>query len=241
MLYNVIRGGLHGTPMLAWDIQDDAMYDIINYIKTFSAEDEGWRDPENDVGSDIELSEDPWVGKAEEAIEQGKYVYHGIANCQSCHPAFGTKEYIRGALARAEKKPELREDPYHSVRQVTEYEVMGIEQTNLPPDYTLNPTRSIRPDPGEANWDAKNSLYRIIGAGVNGTAMAAWKGTLDEDDLWAVSYYVDSLIALRDTPAAMEMKHALLEQPDLEAPVEEETAEADTEAPAADSDNHAAE
>jgi len=241
MLYNVIRGGLHGTPMLPWDIQDEALYDIINYIKTFSPEDDGWRDPENEIGSDIELSEDPWVGKAEEAIEQGKYVYHGIANCQSCHPAFGTKEYLHGAFIRAEKKPELRDDPYHSAKQVTEYEVVGVEQTNLPPDYTLNTTRSIRPDPGETNWDAKNSLYRIIGAGVNGTAMAAWQGTLDEDDLWAVAYYVESLMAMRDTPAAMEMKHSLLNQEDWEPAVEADTAEAEAGSETAAPENHAAE
>jgi hypothetical protein len=71
--------------------------------------------------------------------------------------------------------------------------------------------------------------------------MAAWQGTLDEDDLWAVAYYVDSLIALRDTPAAMEMKRALLDQGDWEAPVDEDTAEADPETEAAGSDNPAAE
>ena len=214
MLYDVIRGGLHGTAMLPWDIQDDALYDIVHYIKTFSPEDEGWRDPENEIGKPIELSEDPWVGKVEEAVEYGKQVYHGVANCQSCHPAYATKEYIHGAFTRAGKKPELRDDPYHSALQVTEYEVMGVEQKNLPPDYTLNPTRSVRADPGEAGWDAKRSLYRIIGAGVNGTAMAAWQGTLEEKDLWAVSYYVDSLISLRDTPAAMTMKQELLNQPE---------------------------
>jgi len=229
MLYDVIRGGLHGTAMLPWDIQDDALYDIIHYIKTFSPEDEGWRDPENEVGSPIELSDDPWTEKPEEAVEYGKYVYHGVANCQSCHPAYGSKEYVHGAFKRAGKKPETRDDPYHSVRQVTEYDVMGVEQTNLPPDYTLNPTRSVRPDPGESNWNSKRSLYRIIGAGVNGTAMAAWKGTLDEKDLWAVTYYVDSLIALRDTPGAMELRRENAKQanwaPPVDAPVEEAAAE----------------
>ena len=223
MLYDVIRGGLHGTAMLAWDIQDDALYDIINYIKTFSPEDEGWRDPENELGSPIDFSDNPWADKPEEAVEFGKYVYHGVANCQSCHPAYGTKEYIHGAFTRAGKTPESRDDPYHAVRQVTEYDVLGVEQTNLPPDYTINPIRSVRPDPGEANWDSKRSLYRIIGAGVNGTAMAAWKGTLDEKDLWAVAYYVDSLIALRDTPAAMAFKSELLDQADWAPPPKAES------------------
>ena len=234
MLYDVIRGGLHGTAMLPWDIQDDAMYDIIHYIKTFSPEDEGWRDEENEIGKPIEISEDPYAGNTEQAVEDGKYVYHGVANCQSCHPAFGTKEYIAAAFTKAGKKPEFREDAYHAVVQTTEYEVNGVTQTNLPPDYTLNPTRSIRPDPGEdaATWSRVKSLYRIIGAGVNGTAMAAWQGTLDEKDLWAVSHYVDSLIALNGTQAAWDLKKSLTDQEDVADPgtAEEEAADAVEEA-----------
>ena len=230
MLYDVIRGGLHGTAMLPWDIQDDALYDIINYIKTFSPDDEGWRDPENEIAKPISLSEDPWTGKAEEAVAYGKNIYHGLANCQSCHPAYATKAYIHEAFVSADKKPELRDDPYHSAKQVTEYEVLGVEQTNMPPDYTLNPTRSIRADPGEANWDRKNSLYRIIGAGVNGTAMAAWQGTLDEKDLWAVAYYVDSLMALKGTSDAMALKAELLAQGEWTPPAEEDSAAEDPEA-----------
>ena len=230
MLYDLIRGGLHGTAMLPWDIQDDAMYDIIHYIKTFSPEDEGWRDPENEIGKPIELSEDPYAGNVEQAVEDGKYIYHGVANCQSCHPAFATKEYIHGAFTKAGKKPEFREDAYHSVVQTTEYEVNGVTQTNLPPDYTLNPVRSVRPDPGqdEATWDRVDSIYRIIGAGVNGTAMAAWQGTLDEKDLWAVSYYVDSLLAIKGTQAAWDLKKAMAEQPDFAADGEEEASAADS-------------
>jgi mono/diheme cytochrome c family protein len=223
MLYDLIRGGLHGTAMLPWDIQDDAMYDIINYIKTFSPEDDGWRDPENEIGEPIELSEDPYAGNAAQGVEDGKYIYHGLANCQSCHPAFGTKEYIRAAFIKAGKKPEFREDGYHSAVQTTEYEVNGVTQTNLPPDYTLNKIRSVRPDPGEdvASWSRVKAVYRIVGAGVNGTAMAAWQGTLDEKDLWAVSYYVDSLIALKDTQAAWDLKKAMAEQPEIVVPSED--------------------
>ncbi len=223
MLYDVIRGGLHGTAMLPWDIQDAALYDIIHYIKTFSPEDEGWRDPENEIGKAIEFSEDPYAGNTEQGVEDGKYIYHGVANCQSCHPAFATKEYIHGAFTKAGKKPEFRDDGYHSAIQTTEYEVNGVTQTNLPPDYTLNPTRSVRPDPGEdeASWSRVKSLYRIIGAGVNGTAMAAWQGTLDEKDLWAVSYYVDSLMALNGTQEAWDLKKALSEQPEFVAPTDD--------------------
>jgi mono/diheme cytochrome c family protein len=223
MLYEIIRHGLHGTAMLAWDIQDDALYDIINYIKTFSPEDEGWRDPENEVGVPLEMVEDPWAEKPEEGIERGKYVYHAVANCQSCHPAFATREYIHASFVAENKKPEFRDDGYHAARQVTEYTVNGVEQTNLPPDYTWNSIRTVVSGP-----EAKTDLYRVIGAGVNGTAMARWKGTLEDEDLWAVSYYVESLIDMRDTPAAAELKAKLANQDEFVVPSAEpeEAAEA---------------
>jgi mono/diheme cytochrome c family protein len=213
MLYEIIRHGLHGTAMLSWDIQDDALYDIIHYIKSFSTEDEGWRDPENEVGTPLEMTEDPWTEKSDEGIARGKHVYHAVANCQSCHPAFATREYIQSSFVAENKKPEFRDDGYHSARQVTEYTVNGVEQTNLPPDYTWNSIRTVTPGP-----EAKVSLYRVIGAGVNGTAMARWKGTLDDDDLWAVSYYVESLLDMRDTPAAAELKAKLASQDEFIPP-----------------------
>src|SRR4051812_29224773 len=32
----IVKGGLHGTAMLAWDVPDKTLTDIIQYIKTFS-------------------------------------------------------------------------------------------------------------------------------------------------------------------------------------------------------------
>ena len=225
MLYEIVRGGLHGTAMLPWDIQDDAMYDIINYIKMFSPEDEGWRDPENEIGTPLVFSEDPWTEKAEEGIKRGKHVYHAVANCQSCHPAFATKEYIHSAFVAENKKPEFRDDGYYAARQVTEYSVNGVEQTNLPPDYTWNPMRTVKSGP-----EAKKNLYRVIGAGVNGTAMARWKGTLEDDDLWAVAYYVESLLDMRDTPAAAELRASLESQGEFVPPSVEAEEAADASA-----------
>jgi mono/diheme cytochrome c family protein len=36
-------------------------------------------------------------------------------------------------------------------------------------------------------------------SGIGGTTMPSWKGTLEDNDIWAVSYYVKSLIDLKDT------------------------------------------
>lgn len=59
----------------------------------------------------------------------------------------------------------------------------------------------------------REDLYRTIGAGIGGAAMPQWKGALPEDSLWALVYYVQSLIALRDTAGAAELRRRLDSQP----------------------------
>jgi hypothetical protein len=43
--------------------------------------------------------------------------------------------------------------------------------------------------------------------------MPQWKGALPEESLWALVYYVQSLVALRGTPAAYELRRKLESQP----------------------------
>jgi len=218
-LYEIVRYGLHGTAMLPWDIQDDALKDIIDYTKTFSPEGEGWRDPDNEVGQPLEISEDPWTGKEEEAIKLGKSVFHGKANCQSCHPAYATKKYQWKAFKSYNMKPTFRDDMYRAKPTPTdpneaksEYSVEGVEQWFKPPDYTWDHIRSL------GNGPTRLGLYRIIAAGVNGTAMARWKGTLEEDELWAVSHYVETLVDMKDTPRAAKQRERLMNQSPWEPP-----------------------
>jgi mono/diheme cytochrome c family protein len=229
MLYEIIRNGLHGTAMLDWEIPDEALADIIDYIKTFSPEGEGWRDPDNEVGTPLEISDDSWAGKDEEAIKLGKRIFHGKANCQSCHPAYATKKYQWGAFKSYNMKPTFRDDMYHAKPTPTEpgeakseYSVNGVEQWFKPPDYTWDDVRTLA-----GSSDTRQSLYRIIGAGVNGTAMARWKGTLDEEELWAVAYYVESLVKMRDTPRATKHRQRLMNQAPWEPPQPPPTPEAE--------------
>ena len=39
--------------------------------------------------------------------------------------------------------------------------------------------------------------------------MPAWQGSLPEDDIWALAYYVQSVAAQKDTPLAMSTKKRL--------------------------------
>lgn len=204
-LYEIISEGLHGTGMLPWgDIQEDALMDIIHYIKTFSPEGEGWRDPEAEVGTALEVTEDPWAGQEEAAIAMGKKVFHGKATCQSCHPAFATRAYQEKAMKEYGMPVTFRDDMYYAQIQVSTYAVNGVDQTQKPPDYTWDMVRTL-----SGSTDPVRDLYRIIGAGVTDTAMAAYKEQLEDKELWAVSHYVNSLVAKRDTPAARELKDGL--------------------------------
>ena len=52
----------------------------------------------------------------------------------------------------------------------------------------------------------RNALYRTLAHGLAGTAMNGWKGVLTDDEIWAVAYYVESLIERKDTNTAWKHK-----------------------------------
>ena len=199
----IIRNGLHGTAMLAWDVPDGTLDDLIAYVKTFSPR---WRT--ETPGEAVVLSADPWPARGgAAAVERGKRVYHGLAMCAvACHPAYVTRPEIfafTGELAKM-RVEEFRPDLYASVAKPSDY---GLPI--LPPDFTFNVLRAGETVP---------EIARTIAAGVGGTAMPTWKGVLPDDDLWAMAYYVRSLIALRGTPDADALRARLLAQPPWTAP-----------------------
>jgi mono/diheme cytochrome c family protein len=55
----------------------------------------------------------------------------------------------------------------------------------------------------------REDLYRVIAAGVGGAAMPTWKGAIPEENLWALAYYVQTLVNLRDTSEGREFKERL--------------------------------
>ncbi len=185
-LERIVRGGLHGTAMLAWDgIPDDELRDVLQYVKTFSPR---WK--EEEPGERIVPSPDAWKGREADGVARGKKLYHGLAQCLGCHPAFASKRFISQASKEltGNAVTDFREDMYGSMLTESDY---GVKI--LPPDFTRSELRSIRPD------HRREDLYRVIAAGVGGTAMPTWQGSLPEEDLWALVHYVDSLVALRGT------------------------------------------
>jgi mono/diheme cytochrome c family protein len=212
-LLRIVQGGLHGTPMLAWDIPEDQLRYILQYIKTFSPK--RW-EKKKKTGEPVktldvwEAPKDPWAGKDIEAVQRGKELYHFKAECVNCHPAYGgKKELYEMSVAANKREPDIfkpltgfRDDFYGSVaKDSSEYGVSPGEGKAappvriLPPDFTFNQVRSVR------DGHEMEDLFRVISYGVY-PVMPAWQGALEDKDIWAIAHFVKSLMATRDTPAA---------------------------------------
>jgi mono/diheme cytochrome c family protein len=193
----IVRTGLHGTAMLAWDgVPEGRLRDIIQYIKTFSPR---WKDEQ--PGEPIATTDDPWRGRLAEAVARGKLVYHGMARCQGCHPAYAPRAYIFEATRQltGEGSADFREAMYLPELKESDF---GVKI--LPPDFTFHELRSIRDE------HRLGDLHRVVSAGVGGTAMPTWTGSLPEEDIWALVHFVNSLVALKGTAEGRSWRDANL-------------------------------
>jgi mono/diheme cytochrome c family protein len=194
-LHRIVHDGLHGTAMLAWDgIPDEKVDQIVQYLKTFSPR---WK--EEEPGEAVVPTPDPWAGREADAVARGRKVYHGLAQCLSCHPAYASRSEI-SAFAKeltGSETAEFRDDMYGAMLTDSEF---GVKL--LPPDFLRSELRSVRPD------HRKEDLYRVIASGVGGTAMPTWKGSLPEEEIWALVHFVDSLVAAKGTAVPRQLRHA---------------------------------
>jgi len=205
-LVRIVRSDLHGTAMRGWDVPDRELNAIIQYIKTLS---DVWKDPDA-VGKPVVPAPDPWGPAHEaEAIARGKLLYHGFTQCLNCHPAYATPEEISAASQQLSGHPttDFRPNMYLPELKPSDYTAPdGKTVKLLPPDFLINPVRSIQP--GTELTD----LYRILVAGVTGAAMPAWDPEVLPDktrDMWALAYYVRSLVRMRGTAEALAFKERL--------------------------------
>src|SRR5207248_303674 len=79
-----------------------------------------WKDEE--PGEPIVPTPDPWQNGAA-AVDRGRAVYHGVAQCLSCHPAFAPKRYIYEISKQLTGKgnTQFRTDMYGSELTKSEY------------------------------------------------------------------------------------------------------------------------
>ncbi|HZS35213.1 MAG TPA: cytochrome c [Polyangia bacterium] len=215
-LKQLVTKGLHGTAMLPWDIQDQELDAALQYIKTFSPK---WQ--QEAPGKPIEVSADPFgEAKRAEAITLGEELYHAKAQCSGCHPAFVTHEKLFNITKKMNGtgQTDFSAEMYLAQLKDTEYclewkpgppnqklddrECAKVVK-QLPPNFTRDPLKTIYA--GSELTD----LYRTIASGIGGAAMPTWKGTLKEEELWGLVYYVKSLMDKRGTPAAKELADLL--------------------------------
>ncbi|NRD56759.1 c-type cytochrome [Corallococcus exiguus] len=222
-LKRTLRRGLHGTPMFAWDVPPADVDAVVQYLKTFSPR---WK--QESPGAALALSDDPWKGRAAEAVERGRTVYHvagkGNAGCASCHVAYLPRAELAALTERVTgRKVNLANaDPYTALQRDSDYSLTVDakgEATQfakvLPPDFLFHRLRTVWPQDTRVEGQPytaqaqREDLYRVMAAGVGGAAMPSWKGAIPEENLWALAYYVQSLIVMHDTGAARDLQQRL--------------------------------
>jgi mono/diheme cytochrome c family protein len=208
----VIRQGLAGTPMLPWDISARERKAIVQYLKTFSPR---WKN--EGPGEPIKPDQpDPWKGREAEAIAVGEKIYHlagveldpatkqpktVLAGCNSCHPSYLSAPELEALSQKMLQKPApVRERASRPAFKESEFAVGETKVGFLPTDFLFHPIK---------NGATPEALFRTIAAGIGGTAMPTWKGSVKDEDLWALVHYVQHLSQMRDTAAAVALRNKL--------------------------------
>lgn len=197
----IIRHGLNGSAMLPWDISDERLDAVIQYIKTFAPE--VWEGKDKVLGTKFDLPPDPYGDVYRlQGIEKGKKVFHITAACIQCHRGYETKANIskyNEEINKASLKPEeFAADLYELKLQEGDYGYKIV-----PPDFLHHPLRSI---------DGVESIVQRLMYGVNGSGMPGWKDVVTDDELWALAYYVQSLRDIKDSPERYELLNRIKNQ-----------------------------
>ena len=203
----IIQHGLNGTAMLKWDISEKQTYAVTQYIKTFAPQ--VWESKDNEKGVPLDFIKDPYgAARQEYAIQKGKEVYHGVADCQSCHRAYVSFDELSQINEKINGEPldDRDSDIYKLKLQESEYYFHDSTDRLaqfIPPDFTYHELRSI---------NKVEDIYKRLKAGVTGTGMPAWGETLTDEEIWATAYYVQSLVNLRGAPERTQMIKSLRNQ-----------------------------
>ncbi len=194
----IIDKGLSGTAMPQFNLLSlEDKRAVVAFIKSFYSD---W--DEDPPGAGVTAGQDPWVGEEADALVAGRDAYHGIAKCWSCHPAYETRKVIRAIHEENELPlPGLRPNLYASETKDSQWGV-----PIRAPDFLRDRIKT--------GFEVTD-IARVIAAGVGGTAMPTWAGSLEEEQLWGLAYYINSLALMRGTPKGFELKKKLLQAPAL--------------------------
>jgi hypothetical protein len=196
-LFRSISEGLRGSAMPAWGhLPERKRWALVAYIKSFS---DVWERGETPA---IPVVTDPYVELEDksEAIARGEIAYHGFFTCWNCHPAYVSTDKINAALEAMGGSPR---SVFRPDLDQTAIKADSSGETIFAPDFLRDYVKS--------GSDVRD-LYRVIGAGITGTAMPTWIDSVADDvaprdddgdllvsqaDIWAMAYYVKDLMKQR--------------------------------------------
>lgn len=189
----ILDHGLAGTAMPKFNLlaphEKEA---IIAYIKGFYPD---WS--EDPAGAPVTAGQDPFTDDKEGALEAGRNAYYGVAKCWSCHPAYETRERIVEIHTEQDlEAPGLRDNLYES-----EVRDSNWGAPIKAPDFLEDRIKTgFHVEP----------IARVVAAGVGGTAMPTWAGSLEPEQIWGIAYYVHEIALMRGTAEGRELKAKLL-------------------------------
>jgi mono/diheme cytochrome c family protein len=192
-LARIVRGGLAGTAMQAWDIPDDELAAVIAQLKAFSPAGRGFRDPARRPARG-ETPPDPGPGDRSE----GARLYHAVMQCNACHPSYATPDELAAWGAQPRQVAPLEPVAKWSA---------SYRSVLLPPDFLRHTVRWAR-EPAE--------LYRLIAHGMQGP-MPGY-GHLGAAQIWPVVHYTRWLISLRGTASGDALRARLERAYGISAP-----------------------
>ncbi len=194
-LFGTLTNGLTGTSMPPWKLLPvRERWALVHYIKTFS---DKWQ--RYSPAPAIPIVEDPHAVDTDKsaAIRRGEIVYHGMAQCWTCHPAYVDEATINDYHEKLElpRREFFRENLHNSVSRLS-----SEDQLVYVPDFKRDRLRA---------GNEVRTLYRSISAGITGTAMPTWVDSIEIEsekadglvtsrgDLWALAYFVHDLTTQR--------------------------------------------
>ena len=184
--------GLPGTAMLPWDLSEGQADAVVQYIKTFAPD--TWIGKDKEIGQKVTVAKDPFgPARKTSAIEMGKALYHTTASCQTCHQAYVSKEELAQLSNKMEETDEYTAKDFGDDIYLIKPQESEHGYKTIPPDFTWHEMRSIH---------TFEDLYLRIAVGIGGTTMPAWKETLSDEEIWALSYYIRYLTDLKTRPQA---------------------------------------
>lgn len=204
-LRRTIRQGLAGTTMAPMTrLPADEVDAVIQYIKTLSPR---WRSAS--PGVPVPAPPDPWSDLTE-AVARGRAVYHGEGRCWTCHPAYVPLSEIAGLPPSTPSVETIQSRDIAFRGDISRSRAVETAFGKvLPPDFLGDTVRA---------GDSVKSIFRIISAGIGGSAMPGMYEALSPVDRWAVAHYVGRLIRAKGTPEAERLRGSRLDEPSPRAP-----------------------